>query len=104
MEDTDWADYKTILFNHGKIEGIVASCKVEEFINKVGESFKDSFSKAKGILITLRFHKNQSLSLNDYMLEIGDLVHGDAEIIIATEIIDNIDEGILEYQIIVTGL
>ena len=105
MEDTDWADYKTILSHSGKIDGLVGSCKIDEIINKIDESFKDSFSKAKGILINFKLHKNQSLFIiNDYMGKINDLVHCDAEIIFSTERIDNIDEGILEYQIIVTGL
>ena len=103
MKDTDWADYKTILSHAGKIDGLVGSCKVDEFINIVDESFKDLFSKAKGMLINFKLHKNQSLFIiNDYMGRINDLAYIEAEIIFSTEIIDDIDEDILEYQIIVT--
>ena len=105
MENTDWADYKTILSHSGKIDGLVGTCKIEEFINKIDESLKDSFSKAKGVLIDFKLHKNQSLSIiNESMRKINDLVDYDADIIYSTEIIDNIDEDIIEYQIIITGL
>ena len=105
MEDTDLADYKTILSHSGKIDGLVGNCKIEEFINKIDESLINSFSKAKGILINFKFHKNQSLFIiSDYMEKINDLAHIKAEIIFSTEIIDNIDEEILEYEIILTGL
>jgi len=105
MEDTDWADYKIILSHSGKIDGLVGSCKIDEIINKIDESLKDSFLKAKGILINLKFHKNKTLLIiNDYMDKINDLVQDDTEIIITTERIDDIDEDTLKYQIIVTGL
>ena len=105
MENTDWADYKTILSHSGKIDGLVGTCKIEEFIDKLDESLINSFLKSKGILINFKFHKNQSLSMiSDYMDKINDLAHVEAEIIFSTEIIDNIDEEILEYEIILTGL
>lgn len=105
MENTDWADYRTILSHSGKIKGLVGTCKIEEFIDKLDKSFINSFSKAKGILINFKFHKNQSLIIiSDYMGKINDLAHIDAEIIFSTEIINNINEEILEYEIILTGL
>ena len=42
--------------------------------------------------------------ISDYMGKINELAHVEAEIIFSTEIIDNIDEEILEYEIILTGL
>ena len=45
--------------------------------------------------------------ISDYMEKINELAYIEAEIIFSTEIIDDIDdidEGILEYEIILTGL
>ena len=100
----DLEDYKSILVHNGKIDGIVGTCKINEFNKKI-ESIKNSIKKAKGILIKFGFHKNQSLFIiNDYISEINDLTSNDAEIIFGTENIDNIDEDFLRYEIIITGI
>lgn len=103
--DLDIADYKTIFSHDGKIDGIVGTCKIDEFDNQLDESFRNSLSKAKAIVIKFGFHKNQSLFIiNDYMIEINDLLNSDTEIIFSTENIDDIDIGILKYEIIATGI
>jgi cell division GTPase FtsZ len=100
----DLEDYKSILTHNGKIDGIVGTCKINEF-NKNLEPIKNSIKKAKGILIKFGIHRNQSLFIiNDYMSQIHDLTINDAEIIFGTENIDNIDEDFLRYEIIITGI
>ena len=77
----DLEDYKSILTHNGKIDGIVGTCKINEF-NKNLEPIKNSIKKAKGILIKFGIHINQSLFIiNDYMSQIHDLTINDAEII-----------------------
>ena len=101
----DLEDYKSILKHSGKIYGMVGSCNISEFGNNLDETFKNSLLKAKAISIKFGFHKNQSLfKINDYMIEINDAVNSDTEIIFATENIDDIDLGVLKYEIIVTGI
>ena len=103
--DLDIADYKTILSFSGKIDGMVGSCKIDEFINQLDEPFKDSLSKGKGILIKFSFNKNHSLDLiENYFSEIKSLIGIDTEIIFDTNSIDDINEEILKYEIIITGL
>ena len=97
-------DYKSILTHNGRIDGIVGVCKINEF-NKNLESIKNSILKAKGIIIKFGIHKNQSLFIiTDYMSQIHDLTNIDTEIIFGTENIDDIDENLLRYEIIVTGI
>ena len=98
-------DYKSILTHNGRIDGIVGTCKINEFDKQLDESFKKSLSKAKALTIKFGFHKNQSLFIiTDYMSQIHDLTNIDTEIIFGTENIDDIDENLLRYEIIVTGI
>ena len=98
-------DYKTILAHNGRIDGIVGTCKINEFNKQLDESFKKSLSKAKALTIKFGFHKNQSLFIiTDYMSQIHDLTSIDTDIIFGTEHIDNIDENLLRFEIIVTGI
>ena len=101
----DLEDYKSILTHNGRIDGIVGTCKINEFDKQLDESFKKSLSKAKALTIKFGFHKNQSLFIiTDYMSQIHDLTNIDTEIIFGTENIDDIDENLLRYEIIVTGI
>ena len=98
-------DYKTILTHAGKIDGIVGICKINEFDKQLDESLKKSLSKAKALTIKFGFHKNQSLFIiSNYVSEIHDLTCIDTDIIFGTEHIDNIDENLLRFEIIVTGI
>lgn len=100
----DLEDYKTILAHAGKIDGIVGVCKINEFDNNL-EYIKNSILKAKGIIIKFGIHKNQSLFIiTDHMSQIYDLTNIDTDIIFGTEIIDDIDENLLRFEIIVTGI
>ena len=101
----DLEDYKSILTHNGRIDGIVGTCKINEFDKQLDESFKKSLSKAKALTIKFGFHKTQSLYIiTDYMSQIHDLTNIDTEIIFGTENIDDIDENLLRYEIIVTGI
>ena len=101
----DLEDYKSILKYSGRIDGIVGTCKINEFDKQLDESFRTSLSKAKALIIKFAFHKKQSIFIiNDYMYEINDLVSSNTEIIFGTENIDDIDEEMLKYEIIVTVL
>ena len=101
----DLEDYKSILTHNGRIDGIVGTCKIIEFYKLLDESLKKSLSKAKALTIKFGFHKNQSLFIiTDYMSQIHDLTNIDTEIIFGTENIDDIDENLLRYEIIVTGI
>ena len=101
----DLEDYKSIFTHNGRIDGIVGTCKINEFDKQLDESFKKSLSKAKALTIKFGFHKNQSLFIiTDYMSQIHDLTNIDTEIIFGTENIDDIDENLLRYEIIVTGI
>ena len=82
-------------------------------INQIYEMLKNNvhgmtiteLSKAKALTIKFGFHKNQSLFIiTDYMSQIHDLTNIDTEIIFGTENIDDIDENLLRYEIIVTGI
>ena len=98
-------DYKSILKYSGKVDGRVGNCNINEFYKQLDESFKNSLSKAKALTIKFGFHKNQSLFIiSNYMSEIHDLTSIDTEIIFGTETISNIDEEMLKYEIIVTGI
>ena len=101
----DLEDYKSILTHNGRIDGIVGTCKINEFDKQLDESFKKSLSKAKALTIKFGFHKNQSLFIiSNYVSEIHDLTSIDTDIIFGTENIDDIDENLLRYEIIVTGI
>ena len=101
----DLEDYKSILTHNGRIDGIVGTCKINEFDKQLDESFKKSLSKAKALTIKFGFHKNQSLFIiSNYVSEIHDLTSIDTDIIFGTEHIDNIDENLLRFEIIVTGI
>ncbi len=98
-------DYKTILSYKGKIDGIVDSCNINEFLNCIEGSLKKSISKAKGILINFILHEEQSLFIiTDYMAAIHNLADEDADIIFNTEQVLNIDKDKIYYEIITTGL
>uniref|UniRef100_UPI00404823BF hypothetical protein n=1 Tax=Aliarcobacter sp. TaxID=2321116 RepID=UPI00404823BF len=100
----DLEDYKTILAHNGKIDGIVGVCKINEFNNNLA-SIKSSILKAKGIIIKFGIHENQSLFIiSNYVSEIHDLTSIDTDIIFGTEHIDDINENLLRYEIIVTGI
>ena len=61
--------------------------------------------KFEEISIKFGIHKNQSLFIiNDFMCEINDLTSTETEIIFGTKTIDSINENLLEYEIIVTGI
>ena len=101
----DIADYKTILAHKGKIEGIVDSCKIDELLNYIDQSLKDSLSNAKGILINFKLHEEQSLLIiNDFMAKINDIANEDAEIVFSTEQTNDINKDFISYQILITGL
>ncbi|MDN5069870.1 hypothetical protein O8C76_02360 [Aliarcobacter butzleri] len=98
-------DYKSILKYSGRVDGIVGNCNINEFDKQLDESFKNSLSKAKALTIKFGFHKNQSLFIiSNYVSEIHDLTNINTEIIFGTEHIDDIDENLLRYEIIVTGI
>lgn len=98
-------DYKSILTHNGRIDGIVGTCKINEFDKLLDESLKKSLSKAKALSIKFGFHKNQSLFIiTDYMSQIHDLTSIDTDIIFGTEHINDIDENLLRFEIIVTGI
>lgn len=100
----DFSDYKTILSHKGKINGIVASCNINEFIMSL-KSFEDSLSKAKGVLMNFRINNEQSaLIINDFMSKVHDLINEDTEVIFSTEQTKDIEKDEITYQIIITGL
>ena len=102
--DVDFSDYKTILSHKGKINGIVASCNINEFIMSL-KSLEDSLSKAKGVLMNFRINNEQSaLIINDFMSKIHNLTNEDAEIMFSTEQTKEIEKDEITYQIIITGL
>ena len=47
----DLEDYKSILTHNGRIDGIVGTCKINEFNKLLDESLKKSLSKAKALTI-----------------------------------------------------
>ena len=101
----DLEDYKSILKYSGRVDGRVGNCNINEFDKQLDESFKKSLSKAKALTIKFGFHKNQSLFIiTDYMSQIHDLTNVDTDIIFGTEHIDDIDENLLRFEIIVTGI
>lgn len=101
----DLEDYKSILKYSGRIDGIVGTCHINDFDKQLDESFKNSLSKAKALTIKFGFHKNQSLFItSNYVSKMHDLTNINTEIIFGTEYIDDIDENLLRYEIIVTGI
>ena len=103
--EIDLADYKIILSHKGRIDGLVGFCKIDEFINQFDDSFKNSLLNAKGILVVFSFNSKHSFDFTGYHLEkIYSYTNNNAEIIFGTEIDDNIDMDIVNYQIIITGL
>lgn len=101
----DFADYKTILSHRGNIEGIVDSCNINDFIDFLDTTLKNSMSKAKGILINFKIHESQSLFLiNDFMSKVYDLANADAEVVFATEQNNYDDKDLIGFEIIITGL
>ena len=100
----DLEDYKSILTHNGRIDGIVGTCKINEF-NKNLESIKNSILKAKGILMKFTINKEQSLFIiNSCVGEICDLSSIESDIIFGTEIDNSTDIEMLKYEIIITGL
>ena len=98
-------DYKSILKYSGRIDGIVGTCHINDFDKQLDESFKNSLYKAKALTIKFGFHKNQSLFIiTDYMSQIHDLTNVDTDIIFGTEHIDDMEENLLRFEIIVTGI
>ena len=109
MENTDInldiADYKTIFSHEGKVIGLIGNCKIDDFIKSFDETLKDSLPNAKGILIQFSIHKEQSLfKINSCISEICDIASMECEIILGTEIDNNMDLENVKYEIIVTGL
>ena len=103
--EIDLADYKTILSHKGKIDGLVGSCKIDEFINQFDDSFKNSLLNAKGILIVFSFNSKHSSNFTGFHLEkIYSFTNNNAEIIFGIEVDDNMDMDMVNYQIIITGL
>ncbi|WP_157279212.1 FtsZ/tubulin family protein [Aliarcobacter butzleri] len=103
--NVDIADYKTILFHKGRIDGVVGSCKIDKLWDNLNNSIKDSISKAKGILINFGIHKEQTLFvINDLMGEISDVAHNESDIIFATKNHSSDDKDLIEYEILITGL
>ena len=78
-----------------------------EYLEEKNIALFEQIEKAikQKVEIKFAFHKKQSIFIiNDYMYEINDLVSSNTEIIFGTENIDDIDEEMLKYEIIVTGL
>jgi len=101
----DIADYITILSHNGKIAGIVSSCKIDEVENIFDETLKTSLSNAKGILVNFQLNKEQTLlTINDFMAKINEYSNEEADIIFSSEVRNDIDENIIGFQILVTGL
>ena len=101
----NFEDYKSILKYSGRIDGIVGNCNINEFDKQFDESFKNSLSKVKALIIKFGIHKNQSFFIiSDYVSQIHDLTNIDTEIIFGTEHINDIDENLLRFEIIVTGI
>ena len=101
----DLEDYKSILKYSGKVDGRVGNCNINEFDKQLDKSFKSSLSKVKALIIKFGIHKNQSFFIiSDYVSQIHDLTNIDTEIIFGTEHINDIDENLLRFEIIVTGI
>lgn len=102
--DLDFTDYKTKLAHKGRVIDLVDSCQANDFINIFDDTIKKSISFAKGILIHFQINVEQSLlEMNTILEQIYSLTDENAEIVFSTESID-IDQGIMTYQIILTGL
>lgn len=103
--ELDLTDYKTILRHRGRILGESSSCNINDFINSIDKTIKESIKDAKGILISFGIHKDQTLfAINDMMSSIHDNINTEAEIIFDTETISGDDKDEVTYQIIITGL
>ncbi len=101
----DYDDYMTVLFNKGKIDGVVTECKADEFFDSLDEDLKVSLSKAKGIILEFKINKNVSLfGINDIIGKIGELTSPDTDIIFRTNTSDDLEENMMSYGMILTGL
>lgn len=98
-------DYEIILSHEGKIDGIVGSCKVDEFMNSLSDSLKLSLKLAKSILIV--FEKNEDLpmiQISELIQEINALTMESAYIIYGSKNNNFQDIQTLNFRIIMSGL
>lgn len=101
----DFADLRIILSYEGRIDGIVGSCKMDEFTNDFSENFKASLQNAKGVLVEFEQHKDLPIkSILELMADLQNLLHTDAECLLATKHNDVFDKDMIGFKIIVTGL
>jgi len=101
----EFADLQIILEHQGRIDGIVGSCKIDEFTSDFSENFKVSLQNAKGVLVEFEQHKDLPIkSILELMADLQNLVHTDAEFLLATKHNDIFDMDMIGFKIIVTGL
>ncbi|MDQ1244754.1 MAG: hypothetical protein QG565_1094 [Campylobacterota bacterium] len=101
----DFEDLRIILSYEGKIDGIVGSCKIDEFTNGFSENFKASLQNAKGVLVEFEQHRDLPIkTIIELMTDLQNLVHIDAEFLLATKHNDIFDKDMIGFKIIVTGL
>lgn len=99
-----FSETQDVFSYEGKIDGIVASCNINEFIMCL-KSLVDSLSKSKGVLINFKINNEQSaLIINDLMSKIHNLTNEDTEIVFSTEQTDNIEKDEMVFQLVITGL
>ncbi len=100
----DIADYKTILSHKGKISGVVQECKVDDLLDSLSEDLKNSIIKAKGILVEFKINNNLNIEiLEKFMGKINSLSN-DSDIIFSTETFNFVDEDMISYNLLITGL
>lgn len=101
----EFADLQIILEHQGRIDGIVGSCKIDEFTSDFSENFKVSLQNAKGVLVEFEQHKDLPIkSILELMADLQNLVHIDADFLLATKHNDIFDMDMIGFKIIVTGL
>lgn len=99
------ADYEIIMRREGYYIGYYGDSKIKNLIDDIKKKLNRHLDKAKGMSLIL-YHENSSVLIEFQKIidELVSLVHKDADIILDYEIDDSLATGVIEYEILLTGL
>ena len=99
------ADHNTIMRREGYFVGYYGSSTADELVDDIREKLVDQWCKAKGLSVVF-YHCDDDISedIGQITDEIESLVSEDTNMVFCSEIDDRVSAGVLEYEVLLSGI
>lgn len=99
------ADYAVIMRQEGYFVGYYGSTTIDSLIDDIKEKLGGNLENAKGMSVVFYYGDDGLLmGIEQIMDKVESLVYEDTNVVINSEVDDEIPIGVLEYEILLSGL